>query len=498
MCACQEKALWAHVLAFYCLARETIPFGRNTLRLTRLEVPGVLLENGQQGIGKVNLRGQVEELVYKFLAALVFLMAVFFGLWWMPEGKWAQLDETRSSIRAAAGEDYRWLLGSPKNTTRKAEKKKKRKKVAKTDKAEKKKKRKKMAKADGAEMAKESKANVVAVVSPDGRYVDAAMPAKSTTAATSVTIAEVVRVESPLGRYVNAVVEDAPMVVADIVRIGSPSGRYIDPPKQRKKVKKNRKRKKKVRVAGNYERIGSPAGRYVNAPGRTVEKATVTRSLVRVSSPKGRYVSAPKQDVKKKKVARKIIRVSSPRGRYVSAPTRKVKKTTVARKIVRISSPDGRYVSAPKAKRKKRRGILARVSSPDGRYVSAPAAVTTARKTESGALAFPIQFIFATSDFTSDGRKAADELLEYVKSKGFSRITLSGHTDSIGTRSDNLRLSKRRLDAVSSHLRAGGYTGEINLLPKGESEPFTGIDRSKYSRNALREFDRRVELRAGS
>jgi hypothetical protein len=34
------------------------------------------------------------------------------------------------------------------------------------------------------------------------------------------------------------------------------------------------------------------------------------------------------------------------------------------------------------------------------------------------------------------------------------------------------------LEAVSRFLRKGGYAGRLELLPKGKSAPFTGVDRN--------------------
>ena len=51
------------------------------------------------------------------------------------------------------------------------------------------------------------------------------------------------------------------------------------------------------------------------------------------------------------------------------------------------------------------------------------------------------------------------------------------------------------IEAVERYLQAGGFTGTLNLIPKGKSEPFMGIDRTKYAGEALYQLDRRVELR---
>jgi outer membrane protein OmpA-like peptidoglycan-associated protein len=56
-------------------------------------------------------------------------------------------------------------------------------------------------------------------------------------------------------------------------------------------------------------------------------------------------------------------------------------------------------------------------------------------------------------------------------------------------------LSRERLEAVERYLHAGGFSGKLNLIPKGKSEPFTGVDRTKYAGEALYQLDRRVELR---
>jgi outer membrane protein OmpA-like peptidoglycan-associated protein len=107
----------------------------------------------------------------------------------------------------------------------------------------------------------------------------------------------------------------------------------------------------------------------------------------------------------------------------------------------------------------------------------------------------PIKFAFREASFTEDGRKAAQLLLEYVLLGKPGSITLTGHADERGTPGFNMELSSARLAAVAQFLKAGGYTGELKLVPMGESEPFTGVDRSLFPRDELFELDRRVELR---
>ena len=86
-------------------------------------------------------------------------------------------------------------------------------------------------------------------------------------------------------------------------------------------------------------------------------------------------------------------------------------------------------------------------------------------------------------------------MLEYVNLKRFGTIALSGHADERGSHAYNVELSRQRLLTIEHVLRDGGYKGRIELLPKGSSEPFTGIVRSQFAREELMQLDRRVELR---
>ncbi|MHA6299756.1 OmpA family protein [Devosia sp. CAU 1758] len=106
----------------------------------------------------------------------------------------------------------------------------------------------------------------------------------------------------------------------------------------------------------------------------------------------------------------------------------------------------------------------------------------------------PINFEFGSAEFTATGQQAAEVLLECVLADNYERISLSGHTDPIGSDPYNLALSQQRLDAVAGVLRAGGYEGELELLPRGESEPFEPDDPTAYSEDELHRMDRRVVL----
>lgn len=107
----------------------------------------------------------------------------------------------------------------------------------------------------------------------------------------------------------------------------------------------------------------------------------------------------------------------------------------------------------------------------------------------------PITFESGRTVFTAEGRRAAVLLVEYVKGAGLRTLTLSGHADERGPDRYNLRLSRKRLEAIAEFLREQGYSGRMRLLAKGESEPFQGVDRVSTPRELLWRVDRRVELR---
>ena len=110
----------------------------------------------------------------------------------------------------------------------------------------------------------------------------------------------------------------------------------------------------------------------------------------------------------------------------------------------------------------------------------------------------PMTFVYNEATLTPEGRKAARLLLEYLTLKKFGSVTLSGHADERGLPDYNMELSRQRLISIEHLLRDGGYQGKLDLLPKGATEPFKGVDRSRYPREELLQLDRRVELRVAN
>jgi outer membrane protein OmpA-like peptidoglycan-associated protein len=110
----------------------------------------------------------------------------------------------------------------------------------------------------------------------------------------------------------------------------------------------------------------------------------------------------------------------------------------------------------------------------------------------------PMTFVYNEATLTPEGRSSARLLLEYLTLKKFGSVTLSGHADERGLPDYNMELSRERLVTIEHVLRDGGYQGKLEMVPKGATEPYTGIDRSKYPPDELYQLDRRVELRVAN
>jgi outer membrane protein OmpA-like peptidoglycan-associated protein len=112
------------------------------------------------------------------------------------------------------------------------------------------------------------------------------------------------------------------------------------------------------------------------------------------------------------------------------------------------------------------------------------------------ALPGPVTFAYNEATLTDSGRKAMAGLAGYLKAKQPASVTLTGHADERGSDSYNMELSRQRLDVVATYLREQGFTGKLELVPKGRSEPYSVVDRRSLPRDEVYQLDRRVELRA--
>ena len=101
----------------------------------------------------------------------------------------------------------------------------------------------------------------------------------------------------------------------------------------------------------------------------------------------------------------------------------------------------------------------------------------------------PITFNYNEAEFTSEGRRAAASLSNYLRSERLEVVTLSGYADERGSEPYNIELSRQRLDTVATYLRNAGYAGGLVLLPKGKMEPFAIPSRQSLARDDAYQLD---------
>jgi outer membrane protein OmpA-like peptidoglycan-associated protein len=150
--------------------------------------------------------------------------------------------------------------------------------------------------------------------------------------------------------------------------------------------------------------------------------------------------------------------------------------------------------SEPQAPAQVAASIATPVATPAPAASSAPSRLSSQPAAKPVPVPVPMQFVFREATFTEDGRRAADLLVEYLRLKKPAAITMTGHADERGSDSFNLDLSRERLETVAQYLRENGYSGTLTLNAKGRSEPYAGVERKLYSRDALYQLDRRVEV----
>ena len=105
-----------------------------------------------------------------------------------------------------------------------------------------------------------------------------------------------------------------------------------------------------------------------------------------------------------------------------------------------------------------------------------------------------VEFEFASSVITAEGRELLDEVLEALRRFPEVSVEIGGHTDAVGTDETNLLLSRLRAAAVLTYLVNNGEdAGRFVVIGYGEAVPIA--DNSTESGRAR---NRRIEFTARS
>jgi outer membrane protein OmpA-like peptidoglycan-associated protein len=106
------------------------------------------------------------------------------------------------------------------------------------------------------------------------------------------------------------------------------------------------------------------------------------------------------------------------------------------------------------------------------------------------ALSGGVHFAFDSAQLTAKGRAILDELIPGLKSNPDMKVTLAGHTCSLGSEVYNQGLSERRAQSVFDYLAANGIAAErMTVFGYGEMRPAFSNDTEEG-----RVKNRRVEV----
>ncbi len=100
-----------------------------------------------------------------------------------------------------------------------------------------------------------------------------------------------------------------------------------------------------------------------------------------------------------------------------------------------------------------------------------------------------LNFAFDKFKITKDMEPALEQAFALLKNSSCQSFNITGHTDSVGTVQYNQKLSERRANSVAKWIAQKGYTGQLNIVGKGKSEP-----KFDNTTDDGRHLNRRVEI----
>jgi outer membrane protein OmpA-like peptidoglycan-associated protein len=80
-------------------------------------------------------------------------------------------------------------------------------------------------------------------------------------------------------------------------------------------------------------------------------------------------------------------------------------------------------------------------------------------------------FDFNKSDLTPDAVRIVDQAAQNATPAKATELTVTGHTDTVGSDAYNMRLSRRRAESVAAELEKQGIpSSEIEIVAKGKHD----------------------------
>lgn len=119
--------------------------------------------------------------------------------------------------------------------------------------------------------------------------------------------------------------------------------------------------------------------------------------------------------------------------------------------------------------------------------------VTTSGGSTVVALDTDVLFEFAEAELGESAQEAVAEAVADVPDG--AKVTVVGHTDSVGSDAANLKLSKERAQAVADVIEDERDDLELDVSGKGEKDPVADNDKGGEDNPEGREKNRRVEIR---
>ena len=117
--------------------------------------------------------------------------------------------------------------------------------------------------------------------------------------------------------------------------------------------------------------------------------------------------------------------------------------------------------------------ITYKFSSAVGRAAPAPAAYVPppVQAPAPAPQSYLVFFDFNKSDLTAQATQIVDQAASNAGPAKVTRLTVTGHTDTVGSDAYNMRLSRRRAESVAARLEKDGIpSSEIEIVAKGKRD----------------------------